>query len=59
MRVSMVGYGMPRVGNPAFANYVDALRSAADGAPALTVTHIMHRRRFHLAVSLHRRQILC
>jgi hypothetical protein len=38
-RMRMVGYGMPHVGNPAFANYVDALHSAADSVPAVTVTH--------------------
>ncbi|KAH9034621.1 alpha beta-hydrolase [Lactarius pseudohatsudake] len=34
-RVRMVGYGMPRVGNAAFADHVDAL--------ALTLTHVSNR----------------
>ena len=38
-RVSMVGYGMPRVGNTAFADYVDAMHNAANSVTA-TVTHI-------------------
>jgi hypothetical protein len=41
-RVSMVGYGMPRVGNPAFANYVDALNSS--GSVPVTVTHINNKK---------------
>jgi predicted lipase len=41
-RVSMVGYGMPRVSNPALANYVDAMRSS-DSA-AITVTHINNKK---------------
>jgi len=36
-RVRMVGYGMPRVGNPAFADYVDA------HAGALALTHVNSR----------------
>jgi len=40
--VNMVGYGMPRVGNRAFANYVDALHSA-DSVP-VTVTHINNKK---------------
>jgi hypothetical protein len=40
----MVGYGMPHVGNPAFANYVDALHSAADSVPAVTMTHINNKK---------------
>ncbi|KAI0358195.1 alpha/beta-hydrolase [Trametes cingulata] len=36
-RISFVGYGLPRVGNQAFANFVDAL------APAVSVTHINNR----------------
>ncbi|KAH9044012.1 Alpha/Beta hydrolase protein [Lactarius hengduanensis] len=35
-RVRMVGYGMPRVGNAAFADHVDALG-------ALTLTHVSNR----------------
>jgi predicted lipase len=34
--VRMVGYGMPRVGNAAFANYVDTSK-------VLTVTHVNNR----------------
>ena len=33
----MVGYGMPRVGNAAFADYVDA-------SSALTLTHVNNRK---------------
>ena len=40
--VRMVGYGMPRVGNSAFADYVDGMHSA-DGAIA-TVTHINNKK---------------
>ena len=35
-RVRMVGYGLPRVGNAAFADYVDASES-------LTLTHVNNR----------------
>lgn len=41
-RVSMVGYGMPRVGNRAFADYVDAMHSADSVMP--TVTHINNKK---------------
>ena len=41
-RVSMVGYGMPRVGNSAFADYVDAIHNA-DSVMA-TVTHINNKK---------------
>jgi predicted lipase len=41
-RVSMVGFGMPRVGNPAFADYVDAMHSAS--SVAVTVTHINNKK---------------
>ncbi len=41
-RVSMVGYGMPRVGNLAFADYVDTMHSA-DSVTA-TVTHINNKK---------------
>jgi predicted lipase len=41
-RVNMVGYGMPRVGNLAFANYVDALHSS-DSVP-VTVTRINNKK---------------
>jgi hypothetical protein len=41
-RVRMVGYGMPRVGNPAFANYVDALHHADN--VQVTVTHINNKK---------------
>ncbi|KAH9166730.1 Alpha/Beta hydrolase protein [Lactarius sanguifluus] len=37
-RVRMVGYGMPRVGNAAFADYVDAR------AGALALTHVSNRK---------------
>lgn len=40
--ITMVGYGMPRVGNPAFANYVDALNS--NNTVTVTVTHINHKK---------------
>ena len=36
-RMRMVGYGMPRVGNAAFADYVDA-------SSALTLTHVNNRK---------------
>jgi hypothetical protein len=41
-RVSMVAYGMPRVGNPAFADYVDAMDSA--DSVTVTVTHINNKK---------------
>ncbi|KAF8493037.1 lipase class 3 family protein [Russula emetica] len=41
-RVSMVGYGMPRVGNPAFADYVDAMHSAS--SVMVTVTHFNNKK---------------
>jgi pimeloyl-ACP methyl ester carboxylesterase len=41
-RVNMVGYGMPRVGNPAFVDYVDAMHSA-DSVP-VTVTHVNNKK---------------
>ena len=40
-RLSVVGYGMPRVGNSAFADYVDAMVSASATA---TVTHINNKK---------------
>ena len=42
MRVNMVGYGMPRVGNLAFANYVDAMHNA--NSVTVTVTHINNQK---------------
>jgi predicted lipase len=39
-QVSMVGYGMPRVSNPAFANYVDAMHDSATA----TVTRINNKK---------------
>jgi hypothetical protein len=42
-RVRMVGYGMPRVGNAAFANHVDAMHGA-DSVTAATVTHINNKK---------------
>lgn len=41
-RVSMVGYGMPRVGNPAFADHVDAMHSA--DSVTVTVTRINNKK---------------
>ena len=41
-RVDMVGYGMPRVGNRAFAEYVDAMHSA--DSVKVTVTHINNKK---------------
>jgi hypothetical protein len=45
-RVSMVGYGMPRVGNRAFADYVDAMRgsSADSDSTTATVTHVNNKK---------------
>ncbi len=39
-QVSMVSYDMPRVGNPAFANYVDSMHDSATA----TVTHINNKK---------------
>lgn len=41
-RVRMVGYGMPRVGNPTFADYVDAMHNA--DSVTVTVTHVNNKR---------------
>lgn len=41
-RVTMVGYGMPRVGNPAFADYVDAMHRS--DSVKVTVTHINNKK---------------
>ena len=41
-RVSMVGYGMPRVGNPAFADYIDAMHSADN--MTVSLTHINNKK---------------
>jgi hypothetical protein len=38
----MVGYGMPRVGNPAFADYVDAMHRS--DSVKVTVTHINNKK---------------
>ena len=41
-RMTMVGYGMPRVGNAAFADYVDAMNDA--DSVTVTVTHINNQK---------------
>ena len=43
-RVRMVGYGMPRVGNHAFADYVDAMHSAGSDSVTVTATHINNKK---------------
>ena len=42
MRVSMIGYGMPRVGNPAFADHVDTMQSA--NSVTVTVMHVNNKK---------------
>lgn len=41
-RVTVVGYGMPRAGNTAFADYVDAMHNA--NSVTVTVTHINNKK---------------